>query len=224
MTALTPRAEEALKAAAQADLAHVHLEPQPLRTASGVVLAAAKLATLRYVIESVIHPHQPKYQGKAMRVRALGYIGGLALMPAAWWLRGRRERFPVVADLAVTVPLLIDAAGNAHGIYDDVRIDDFVHLVNTVSLASLFGSLVSEHVASREKAAAAAIAFGVIGGIGWEVMEYTAEALGFDGLGLSPEDTIADVTFGIIGSLIAGAITWARWEPTAPEGLAQAAS
>jgi hypothetical protein len=189
-----------------------------------VVLAAAKLATLRYVLESVIDPHQPKYRGKAMRVRALGYIGGLALMPAAWWLRGQRERFPVVADLAVTVPLLIDAAGNAHGIYDDARIDDFVHLVNTVSLASLFGSFVSEHLESRDKAAAAAVAFGVVGGIGWEVMEYTAEALGFDGLGLSPEDTIADVTFGIFGSLIAGAITWVRWQPPAPSGLAQPGS
>jgi len=204
-----------LNAAKPADLAHVHLEPQSLRRASAIVLAVAKIATLRYVAESVIHPHQPKYRGKAMRVRALGYITGLALMPAAWFLRGRRERFPVVADLAVTVPLLIDAAGNAHGIYDEVRIDDVVHLVNTVSLASLFGAVVSEHVASRDRAAAAVVAFGVLGGIGWEVMEYTAEALGFDGLGLSPEDTIADVTFGIMGSLIAGAITWIRWQPRA---------
>ncbi len=206
---------------ARANLAQVHLEPQPLRTASAVVLAAAKIATLRYVAESVVHPHQPKYKGKAMRVRAVGYIGGLALMPAAWWLRGRRERFPVVADLAVTLPLLVDAAGNAHGIYDDARLDDVVHLVNTVSLASLFGSLISEHVESRHKAAGAVIAFGALGGIGWEVMEYTAEALGFDGLGLSPEDTIADVTFGAIGSLIAGAITWARWQPPSPIAAAQ---
>lgn len=203
------------------ELARVHLEPQPLRTASGVILAAAKLATLRYVAESVIDPHQPKYKGKAMRVRAVGYIGGLALVPAAWWSRGRRERFPVVADLAVTLPLLVDAAGNAHGIYDEARIDDIVHLVNTVSLGSLFGSLISEHVTTREKAAGAVIGFGVVGGIGWEVMEYTAEALGFEGLGLSPEDTIADVTFGAIGALIAAAITWARWQPPPPIAAAQ---
>lgn len=185
------------------------------------MLALAKAATLRYVAESVIHPHQPKYKGKAMRVRAVGYIGGLALVPAAWWLRGRRERFPVVADLAVTLPLLVDAAGNAHGVYDEARLDDVVHLVNTVSLASLFGSLISEHVESRQKAARAVVAFGVLGGIGWEVMEYTAESLGFDGLGLSPEDTIADVTFGTIGALIAGAITWARWQAPLPTSAAQ---
>jgi hypothetical protein len=218
---LTTRAEAALNAAAQADLAHVHLEPQPLRRASAIVLAVAKIATLRYVAESVIHPHQPKYRGKAMRVRALGYVGGLALVPAAWWLRGRRERFPVVADLAVTLPLLIDAAGNAHGIYDEARIDDVVHLVNTVSLASLFGYAISERVGSREQAAVATVAFGVIGGIGWEVMEYTAEALGFDGLGLSREDTIADVTFGIMGSIVAGAITWIRWQPRSTTAAAQ---
>ncbi|MDQ3491981.1 MAG: hypothetical protein M3452_01810 [Chloroflexota bacterium] len=206
------------------ELARVHLEPQRLRTASGVILAAAKLATLRYVAESVIDPHQPKYKGKAMRVRAVGYIGGLAMIPAAWWLRGRRERFPVVGDLAVTLPLLVDAAGNAHGIYDEARIDDVVHLVNTVSLGALFGALISEHVDSRAKAAGAVIALGVVGGIGWEVMEYTAEALGFEGLGLSPEDTIADVTFGAMGALIAAAITWARWQPLSSRRSLRAAS
>ncbi len=195
------------------DAAEVHLEPQPLPMALGIVLGAAKLATLRYVAESVIDPHQPKYKGKAMRIRAVGYIGGLALVPGAWWLRGRRERFPVVADLAVTVPLLIDAAGNAHGIYDEARLDDLVHFFNTTTLASLFGAVISPHVGSRTTAAGATIAFGVVGEIAFDTTEYVAEAIGFEGLGLSREDTLADIAAATIGACIAGAITWARWRP-----------
>ncbi len=193
--------------------AEIHLEPDPLRKAMGIVLAAAKLATLRYVAESVIHPHQPKYKGKAMRIRAVGYLGGLALVPAAWWTRGRRERYPVVADLAVTVPLLIDAAGNAHGIYDEARLDDVVHFFNSAVLASLFGALISPRVPSRSAAAGATAAFGVVGEVGFDAMEYVAEAIGFEGLGLSREDTLADIAAATIGAGIAGAITWVRWRP-----------
>ncbi len=203
------------------ELARVHLEPQPLRTASGVILAAAKLATLRYVAESVIDPHQPKYKGKAMRIRAVGYIGGLALVPAAWRARDRRERYPVVADLAVTVPLLIDAAGNAHGIYDEARLDDLVHFFNTATLASLFGAVISPRVRSRITAAGATIAFGVVGEIAFDAMEYIAEAMGFEGLGLSREDTLADIAAASIGACIAGAITWARWQPHADRPAGQ---
>lgn len=203
---------------AQVDLEHIepaeiHLEPDPLRRAMGIVLGAAKLATLRYVAESVIHPHQPKYKGKAMRIRAVGYLGGLALVPAAWGARGRRERYPVVADLAVTVPLLIDAAGNAHGIYDEARLDDVVHFFNSAVLSSLFGALISPRVPSRSVAVGATVAFGIVGEISFDAMEYVAEAIGFEGLGLSREDTLADIAAATIGACIAGAITWARWQP-----------
>lgn len=179
------------------------------------MLTAAKVVTLRYVAESVVRPHQPKYKGKAMRIRAVGYIGGLALVPAAWWLRGRRERFPVVADLAVTVPLLIDAAGNAQGIYDEARLDDVVHFFNTATLASLFGAVISSRVPSRGAAAGATVAFGVAAEIAFDAMEYVAEAIGFEGLGLSREDTLADIAAATIGASVAGGITWARWQPRA---------
>ncbi len=184
-----------------------------LRQTGWVGLVAAKVATLAYVTESVVRPHQPKYKGKAMRIRALGYLTGLALVPAVW-LAGRRvDRYPVAADLAVTTPMLIDAAGNSLGIYDEARIDDLVHGLNAAVLSSLFGAVISSRVGSREAAAGATLAFGIGGELAFDGMEYVAERIGFDGLGLSPQDTIADVALATLGASLAALVTWVRWRP-----------
>jgi hypothetical protein len=161
----------------------------------------------------VLRPHQAKYKGKAMRIRSLGYLGGLALVPAVWAAGDRREPYPVAADLAMSFPLLVDGAGNSLGIYDSARIDDLVHFLNAAVLSSLFGAVVSSRLDSREAAAAATLVFGVVGELCFDGMEYVAEYVGFTGLGLSPADTIADVAMASIGAAIAAAVTWARWKP-----------
>jgi hypothetical protein len=185
-----------------------------------VALAAVKAITAACAAEGALHPRAKRYRGKAMRVRAVGYAAGLSLVPAVWVAQRAQRPYPAGADLAVSVPLLIDATGNTLGIYDDARLDDLVHGVNAASLASLFGAVVSPHVRSRQQATLATIAFGVIGELGWEVMEYTAEALGFKGLGLSENDTISDVVAAFIGTGVAAGITWIRWRPTPAQPLA----
>jgi hypothetical protein len=185
----------------------------PLRAAGGACLAVAKLATTAFTAEAAMRPDDPKYKGKGMRIRAVGYLGGMALVPAWWILNGRRGRYPVAADLAVTVPLLIDAGGNALGIYDEARIDDLVHGVNAGVLSALFGALISTRVESREVAAGATLAFGVIGELAWEAMEYAADAIGFKGLGLSHEDTVADIALASLGAVVAAGVTWVRFQP-----------
>jgi hypothetical protein len=181
--------------------------------AGAAALVAGKAATLGYTAEAFVRPHQPKYKGKAMRIRSLGYLGGLGLVPAAWWVFERDERYPVAADLAVTVPLLIDAAGNSLGIYDEARLDDLVHGFNAAVLSSLFGAVISTRMESRAKATAATLVFGVVGEILFDGMEYVAEAIGFEGLGLSREDTLADIGAASIGAVVAAAVTWVRWKP-----------
>jgi hypothetical protein len=185
-----------------------------------VALAAVKAITAACAAEGALHPRAKRYRGKAMRVRAVGYAAGLSLVPAVWVAQRAQRPYPAGADLAVSVPLLIDATGNTLGIYDDARLDDLVHGVNAASLASLFGAVVSPHVRSRQQATLATIAFGVAGELGWEVMEYTAEALGFKGLGLSENDTISDVVAAFIGTGVAAGITWIRWRPTPAQPLA----
>ncbi len=184
-----------------------------LRNAGWVALALTKVATVAFTLESIVWPDQPKYRGKAMRIRALGYFGGLLLVPAVW-LAGRRESpYPVAADLAMSAPLLVDAAGNALGIYDEARIDDAVHFLNAAVFTSLFGAVISDRVRSREAAAAATVAFGLIGELAFDAMEYGAERIGYTGLGLSREDTLADTALAAIGTSLGATITWLRWKP-----------
>jgi hypothetical protein len=180
-----------------------------------VGLGLAKIATIGYTLEAIVWPHQPKYKGKGMRIRSIAYIGGLLAVPAVWLTGSLEGEYPVAADLALTTPLLIDAAGNSLGIYDAARIDDAVHFLNAAVLSSLFGAVISDRVSSRKRAAAATLAFGLIGEAAFDAMEYTAERIGFKGLGLSDEDTIADEALAALGTLVATAVTWARWQPRA---------
>jgi hypothetical protein len=183
-----------------------------LRAIGAAVLMAGKATALAFSIEPVLHPKARKFHGKAMRIRALGYFGMLLAVPVGWLASGRRVSYPIGADLALTVPLLLDSGGNALGIYDSDNIDDLVHFTNTAILSTAFGVAISPHVDSRWKAGAATTAFGVTGELAWELMEYTADAIGFDGLNLSRADTLGDIGEAVLGAILAGAITTIRWK------------
>lgn len=196
----------------------------PARMIAAVLLALAKALGFAFSMEPVLYPKQRKYKGKAMRIRAVGYFAMLLAVPVGWLARRPREPYPVLADLALSVPMLLDSGGNALGIYDDANVDDLVHLANTAILSTAFGAAISPHVDSRWKAAALTTAFGITGELGWEMMEYTADRIGFKGLSLSREDTLADIGEAVLGALAAGAITAVRWKshavPTAARGAA----
>ena len=175
------------------------------------MLVAVKGVTIALTVESVLHPDLPRYRGKAMRIRAIGYAAGLALVPVVWAGRGRTGPYPVSADLAASAPLLIDAVGNRLGIYDGARIDDLVHFVNGAALSSLFGAAISARMPSAAAAAAATVVCGLIGELLFDGMEYLAEHLGYGGLGLSAADTTADVAAATLGATLGAATTWRRW-------------
>ncbi|MEO7118014.1 MAG: hypothetical protein ABIZ34_03475 [Candidatus Limnocylindrales bacterium] len=179
-----------------------------------LILAVVKLSTAVFAAEGFRDSERHRFKGKGMRIRGVGYAAGLALVPAAWLSQGRSRPYPAGADLALSVPLLIDAGGNALGIYDEARLDDVVHAGNAAALASLFGAVISPHMRSRERATAATIVFGLVGGVAWEGMEYAGQALGIRKLQLSYADTAADLALDAVGTLVAGVVTWTRWKPT----------
>lgn len=185
-----------------------------------LILLPVKVLTAAFALAGALHPTAPRYRGKAMRIRAVGYAAALALVPAVHAARRARGPYPAGADLAVSVPMLIDAAGNALGIYDQARLDDVVHGVNAGVLSSLFGAVISTRMKSRRAATAATIAFGVIGELGWEGMEYIGQAVGFRGMALSEDDTLGDIGSALVGTAFAAAVTWTRWRPAAEAPLA----
>ena len=97
-----------------------------------LVDVAIKVATVGLLAWAILNPDLPQFSGKAFTARALVYPIGLVVLPIGWWLFGRsRMAFPVVADILLGLPFLIDVAGNALDLYDTIEWwDDANHLVN----------------------------------------------------------------------------------------------
>ncbi len=171
-----------------------------------VVTLGAKAATVGFGIDALLHSDSPRLRGKAIRTRAIGYTAALLLVPLAWrFLPGRRGPYPRALDLAVTLPLLADAGGNAFGIYERAHVDDAVHVANAAILAGVSGSLIAANVDEPWQAALAGGAIAIAGETLWETLEYVAFRLGQEGMDLTYEDTMDDIIGTWIGA-VAGAL------------------
>jgi hypothetical protein len=175
-----------------------------------VAIAIAKVATLICAIDAFRNHDSPRLRGKAIRTRAVGYAGGLLVVPLIWRLLPGRERYPRALDLAVTVPLLLDAGGNALGKYEDAHVDDLVHVANTAIVSGVVGALAAPHVDERWQAALIGAGVSVTGATAWEIMEYGAQWLGADGMDLTYDDTMFDLAEGMIGAVIGALFTLTR--------------
>jgi len=170
------------------------------------VTLAAKVATIGFGVDALLHHRDARLRGKAIRTRALGYTAALFAVPLAWrFLPGARGPYPRTLDLAVTLPLLADAGGNALGIYQQARVDDAVHTANAALLAGVSGSLIAPQVDEPWQAALAGGAIAIAGETLWEALEYVAWRFGQEGMDLTYEDTMDDIIGTWIGA-VAGAL------------------
>ncbi len=173
-------------------------------------IGAAKAAVIALAIDAWVNSSAARYSGKAMRVRAVGYAAGLFLVPVAWRLRGRPEPFPRELDMAVTLPLLIDAGGNAIGIYQHAHVDDLIHFADGATLASVAGALATPRVRTSWEAAGVAAVAGMAAAGLWEIGEWIGLKLGARGMDLSYDDTMTDLAETMSGALLGAVITLLR--------------
>ena len=173
-------------------------------------IALVKAAIVALAIDAFTNSTSPRFRGKAMRVRAIGYTGALLVVPVAWRLRGRDQPYPRELDLAVALPLLADAGGNAIGIYNHAHIDDAIHFANGALLASVVGTLATSRTRTSWEAAGAATAAGIAAAAGWEILEWTASKFGARGMDLSYDDTMADLIETSAGAALGGLVTLLR--------------
>lgn len=158
----------------------------------------------------LLNSDQPRYHGKGMRLRAIGYAGGLLVVPLAWRALGRREPYPRELDLAVTLPLLVDAGGNAIGIYRRAHVDDLIHFADGALVASVVGALATPRVRTSWEAAAVGTAAGGAAAGLWEIGEWIGLKLGAKGMNLSYDDTMTDLIETMAGAALGGVITLLR--------------
>jgi hypothetical protein len=188
-------------------------DPPPRRrydAALAAVTIAAKAITIGCAVDALLNAHSPRLRGKAIRTRALGYTGALFIVPVVWRLLPDRGRYPHELDLAVTTPLLLDATGNALGLYERAHLDDVVHLANAAIVSGVAGALFAPRVDERWQAALAGAGVAIAAETAWELMEYGAWRLGADGLDLSYEDSMDDIAESWIGAVLGALFTLTR--------------
>lgn len=173
-------------------------------------ITAVKAAIIALAVDAFVNSDKPRFQGKAMKVRAFGYAGALLIVPVVWRLRGRRQPYPRELDLLVSLPLLADAGGNAIGMYQNAHVDDAIHFANGALLAGVVGSLAQPRTRTAWEAGAVAASAGVAAAAGWEMFEWIALKLGAKGMDLTYDDTMADLIETSAGAVLGGLVTLLR--------------
>lgn len=184
--------------------------PAPTDLAWMGAITAVKAVIIALAVDAFINSGSPRFSGKAMRVRSIGYAGTLALVPIAWRIAGRRQPYPHALDLAVALPLLADAGGNAIGIYQRAHVDDAIHFANGALLTAVVGTVVSPRARTSWEAAGAATAIGVSAAATWEIAEWVASKFGAKGMDLTYDDTMADLIETSAGAVLGGLVTLLR--------------
>jgi uncharacterized membrane protein YjdF len=110
----------------------------------------------------------------------------------------------------VTLPLLVDAGGNAIGIYRRANVDDLIHFADGALLASVAGVLATPRVRTPWEAAGVAAATGISAAALWEIGEWIGLKLGAKGMDLTYDDTITDLIETSAGALLGGLVTLLR--------------
>ena len=171
---------------------------------------AIKVATMLLLLVALSLPELPQFQGKAFAGRAIAYPIALAIVPVAWLLLRRPIPYPVVPDILIGLPFLIDMAGNALGLYDSVEWwDDANHLVNWWLHTAAVAILLAATGLPRAARAGLGIAWAASTAILWELAEYVTFVPGSAEASTAYADTLGDLALGLLGGTIASVlIAW----------------
>lgn len=173
-----------------------------------LVDVAIKVATVGLLAWAVLNPDLPQFSGKAFAGRALAYPIALLLLPIGWWPLGRsRMAFPVVADILLGLPFLIDVAGNAANLYDTIEWwDDANHFVNWALHTAAIALLLRMGPWGYKTRVALAFCWAVTSAVVWEFAEAVTFVPGSPEASTAYGDTLLDLALGMLGGLIAALV------------------
>jgi hypothetical protein len=173
-----------------------------------------KAAVVGLSLYPLARPGSSHFAGKAMGVRAVLYPAMTLLIPATWWLAGRPEPYPFLADIALGLPFVIDGAGNVLGLFAIKGFDRIPHTTGWFLLSLAFGTAVSPVIGEPWIAFGLVVGFGALLEILWEIGEFLLMRSGASGLQLSYENTIQDLGFSLAGATVAGlVVATLLWPP-----------
>ncbi len=177
---------------------------RPLAFWLNLAVKAALVALLAFGAFSGLQ----QFEGKAFFWRLMTYPVATLVIPVVWTVRYRTTAYPYASDILLTLPFLIDTAGNALDLYDTVEWwDDANHLVNWALLSGAVGVLARRNGVGRWSTLAFVVGFGASTAILWEVAEYYAFIRRSPELDTAYTDTLGDLALGLTGSVVAGLLS-----------------
>ena len=148
-----------------------------------------------------------QFEGKGYVWRLITYPIAALVVPVVWTALRRKPAYPYPVDLLLTLPFLIDTAGNALDLYDTIEWwDDANHFVNWMLVSGAVGALAWRNHIPRWETMAFVIGFGATAAILWEVGEYFAFIRHSEELATAYSDTLGDMALGLAGSAVAALI------------------
>jgi len=166
-----------------------------------------KVALVALLGLALLLPDLPQFAGKAMQGRVLTYGLAMLLVPAIWFLRFRRHPYPVLIDILITLPFLIDVAGNALDLYDTIEWwDDANHFVNWGLLTGGVALALAFLPLGRLNRFGLAVGYAALSAIVWELAEYVTFIKDSPELATAYTDTLFDEILGTSGGAVAAAL------------------
>ena len=193
-----------------------------MRLAPVAVLdVAVKVAAIVLAVAPLVDLSSSHFEGKAMGLRAVLWPISTIVIPLVWWGRGRPTPYPYLADIALVVPFLLDAAGNVFGWFAISGFDAIPHFVGWLSFTVAFCLAVAPIVERRPVAFGLGVGLGASVAILWEIGEYLVQQSGQSGLQLTYANTIQDLAMGLSGSAVGALlVTTLLWPaPGTPRAL-----
>jgi hypothetical protein len=181
----------------------------PAARPRAVVVAAvtAKLLLFALLLSALIWPDLSGIKGKASGARLVVYPIGAMLLPLYWYARRSRQAFSRLADLLITLPWLVDLAGNRLDLFDTVWWwDDLMHVLLWGLLTAGVLIAFTADTTSRGLTVMLALGFGSTAAVIWEVGEYWAFIRHSGELQTAYTDTLGDLALGTLGALLAGLV------------------
>jgi hypothetical protein len=165
-----------------------------VRTAAIFANAALRLSILYFLVEVLMNPKDPRFEGKAIPIRnAIIVATFTSLFPALRWLARRYSRYPMWLDNVYLSIFWLDMAGNSFDLYDRYYHFDLIpHFHGSGALAVVLRGLGMSPLG----------AFGLANTIhlGLEAQEYATDVLFGTHNVRGVSDTVGDLAAGLAGT------------------------
>lgn len=153
----------------------------------------------------ILFPELAQYQNKAMGYRLIFYPIFAFGIFISRKVKGIKKGYPYYQDILISLVITLDMLGNTFGLYGSIEWwDDIMHLINCALITPILLYITSKHLTKTVTIAFYAFTSLVWLQVMWEIAEYiTFMTINSHEIINAYRDTIGDLVFGQLGSIIA---------------------